>query len=86
MIALSQKIDRIVQVGFAFEFGLLFLVMTLCQMFVYTFHFDWQIHDPLIVMERAADAPTSSSLKNRDNLAVGGADRNTSTVGKPRNR
>ena len=61
------------KVGFAFEFGLLFLLMTLCQMFVYTFHFDWQIHDPLIVTERASDAPTSSTLKNRGVMILGDA-------------
>ena len=54
------------KVGFVFEFGLLYFVMTLCQMWVYTFHFDWQIHDPLIVIERAADAPTSGPMGNRD--------------------
>ena len=32
------------------------------------------------VIERAADAPTSSSLKNRD--TPGGADKNTKTTGK----
>ena len=37
------------KIGFTFEFALLFLMMTICQLFVVTFHFDWQIHDPLIV-------------------------------------
>ena len=55
--------------GFAFEFALLYLAMILCQMFVYMFHFDWQIHDPLIISEKAADAPTSGSLQNRDEVA-----------------
>lgn len=69
------------KIGFTFEFALLFLMMTICQLFVVTFHFDWQIHDPLIVTERAADAPGSNSLKNRDILVLGGADRNIQTIG-----
>jgi hypothetical protein len=70
------------KVGFTFEFALLFLMMVLCQLFVVTFHFDWQIHDPLIVVERAADAPTGASLKNRDVMILGGADRNVMTIGE----
>merc|ERR1711871_187397 len=70
------------KVGFTFEFALLFLMMVICQLFVVTFHFDWQIHDPLIVVERAADAPGGSSLKNREVMILGGADNELRTAGE----